>query len=215
MKRNLLLLSYLPAYKVFPPPVIYVPIRHRYLCAYKAPNKTLFWSFYVSFCTFCASFASLCLIKHLFSQLLEKVIFMALWTKAILCVKSSLLEQSLPRIPSRPKTSVSSVPKNLCNLWLKSVKSVFKNPFNQRNPWLIKDLRSTKAYVRKNKLFLQIEPKFRKVKFNVNKVLTKDYEKWTLGQLGKTNPKRTQTNPKRTQTQKAQNERNVLHYKGI
>ncbi len=54
MKLNLPLLSYLPAYKVFPPPVIYVPIRHRYLCAYKAPNKTLFWSFYVSFCTFCA-----------------------------------------------------------------------------------------------------------------------------------------------------------------
>jgi hypothetical protein len=26
-----------------------------YLCAYKAPDKTLFWSFYVSFCTFCAS----------------------------------------------------------------------------------------------------------------------------------------------------------------
>jgi hypothetical protein len=30
---------------------------------------------------------------------------------------------------------------------------------------------------------------------NVNKVLTKDYEKWTLGQAGKTNPKRTQLKP--------------------
>jgi len=39
--------------------------------------------------------------------------------------------------------------------------------------------------------------------------------KWTLGGVGKTNPKRTQTNPKRTQIQKGQNERNILHNKGI
>ncbi len=47
LKRNLPILSYLSAYKVFPPHV-----RRRYLCAYKAPNKTLFWSFFVAFCAF-------------------------------------------------------------------------------------------------------------------------------------------------------------------
>ena len=61
------------------------------------------------------------------------------------------------------------------------------------------------------KLFMQNEPNFRKSQMNVNKVLTTDYEKRTLGQLGKTNPIRTQyepnqsqykpnSNPKQTQT---------------
>ena len=42
-------------------------------------NKTLFCSFYVSFCTFCAS---LRLTRTVFSWLLKKAISMALWTKA-------------------------------------------------------------------------------------------------------------------------------------
>jgi len=45
-------------------------------------------------------------------------------------------------------------------------------------------------------LFMQNEPNFRKSQMNVNKVLTKDYEKRTLGERGKNEPK---TNPKRTQ----------------
>ncbi len=172
-------------------------------------NKTLFWSFYVSFCTFCAS---LRLIKHLFSRLPNKAISMAMWTKATLCFKSSLLEQSLPRTPSRPKTSIISVnPVILSNfssclcafcafLWL-------KKPFNQRNQLLINDLRACKALYNcrdastdvmsalQIRLFMQNKAKFRKVKLNVNKVLTKDYDKRTLGQVGKTNPKRTQSKP--------------------
>ena len=36
-------------------------------------------------------------------------------------------------------------------------------------------------------LFLQNEPKFRKVKFNVTKVLTKDYDKIDTWSIGKTN----------------------------
>jgi hypothetical protein len=137
--------------------------------------------------------------KHLFSRLQKKAISMALWTKATLCGKSSLLEQSLPRTPSRPIQSLPTYqvgPRNLRNLWL-------KNPFNQRNLRLINDLRSTKVYVRKNNLFMQNEPKFRKVKFNVTEVLTTDYDQmdtWSIGKNEpKTNPKRTQTNPKRTQ----------------
>ncbi len=124
-------------------------------------NKTLFWSFYVNFCTFCAS---LRLIRTLFT---------------------------------RPKTSIISVnPVILSNfspclctfcafLWL-------KNPFNS---WLIRDLRSTKTYVRKNNLFMQNEPKFRKSKMNVTKVLTTDYDQMDTWSIRKNEPKRTQNKP--------------------
>ncbi len=60
------------------------------------------------------------------------------------------------------------------------------------NPWLINDLRSTKDYVRKNNLFMQNEPKSRKVKLNVTKVLTKDYEQMDTWSIRKNEPK---TNP--------------------
>ena len=89
---------------------------------------------------------------------------------------------------SRPKTSVPSVI------------SVAKNPFNLRNPRLINDLRASNALYNcretftdvmsalQIRLFMQNKAKFRKVKMNVNKVLTKDYEKRTLGQRGKNKP---------------------------
>ena len=64
-------------------------------------------------------------------------------------------------------------------------------------------------------LFMQNKAKFRKSQMNVNKVLTKDYDKKTLGGVGKTNPKRTQSKPIQSQFQKGQNERNILHNKGI
>ena len=62
---------------------------------------------------------------------------------------------------------------------------------------------STKVYVRKNKLFLQNEPKFRKSQMNVSYILTKDYEKidtWLSGKNEpKTNPIKANIMPKRTQ----------------
>ena len=145
----------------------------------------LFCAFYADFCAFCAS---LWLKRTVFSQLLNKAISMALWTKASLFSYitpsfrpqmaiyasrftryelSSLLEQSLPRTPSRLK----QISVNLRNLRLKNscLYSLFfctflwlKNPFNQRNPRY--EIRSTKGYVRNYKLFMQNEPKFRKVK---------------------------------------------------
>ena len=59
----------------------------------------------------------------------------------------------------------------------------------------------------KSTLFMQNKPNFWKSQMNVNKVLTRDYEKRTLGEHGKnkpnTNPIQTQnkpkTNPKQTQ----------------
>jgi hypothetical protein len=61
------------------------------------------------------------------------------------------------------------------------------------------------------RLFMQNKPNFRKSQVNVNKLLTKDYEKKTLGEHGKnkpnSNPIQSQNKPKRTQIQNGQNER--------
>ncbi len=111
-------------------------------------NKTLFWSFYVSFCTF---YASLRLTKTVF-------------TRPKTCLPHEIAQCYL--------FGVISTSKNLFNLLLKICAICGKN---QRNLRLIYDLRSTKDYVRKNNLFMQNEPKFRKVKLNVTKVLTRGY----------------------------------------
>ncbi|MGB2807139.1 MAG: hypothetical protein WBC22_05340 [Sedimentisphaerales bacterium] len=172
---------------------------------YLSIYKVLFWSIFADFCTFCAS---LWLIKHLFRRLLKKAVSMALWTKANLCVKSSLLEQSLPRTPIWPKTSMISASKNLYNLLLKICVICGKNLRNLR---LINDLRAYKALYNckdtftdvmktlQNNLFMQNKANFRKVKLNVNKVLTRGYDQmdtWSSGKKqSQTNPKRTQSNP--------------------
>jgi hypothetical protein len=79
--------------------------------------------------------------------------------------------------------------KYLCNLWLK-ICEICVLPFQPRK------LTSTKVYVRNYKLFLQNEPKFQKVKLNVNKVLTKDYVQMDTWPIGKNEPKRTQNEAK-------------------
>ena len=57
-------------------------------------------------------------------------------------------------------------------------------------------------------LFMQNEPNFRKSQMNVSDYTTMDYVKWTLGEHGKNEPKRTQNEPKRTQNEpkRTQNE---------
>ncbi|MHC4633496.1 MAG: hypothetical protein ACYS9C_19795 [Planctomycetota bacterium] len=76
------------------------------------------------------------------------------------------------------------------------------------NPWLINDLRLYKALYNcrdtstnvmsalQIKLFLQNEPKFQKVKLNVNNVLTKDYEQLDTWSIGKNEPKTNPNEPK-------------------
>ncbi len=58
------------------------------------------------------------------------------------------------------------------------------------------------------RLFMQNKPKFRKSQMNVNKVLTKDYDKKTLGEHGKnkpnSNPIQSQSNPIKANLPKAQ-----------
>jgi len=68
-------------------------------------------------------------------------------------------------------------------LWL-------KNPFNQRNPRLMKYLRAYKALhlsrtLYKSTLFMQNKPNLPDAQMNVNSLLTMTYENkhnWTLGE---------------------------------
>ncbi len=153
--------------------------------------------------------------KHLISWLLKKAVSMALWAKASLCGKSSLLEQSLPRTPSQLIS--------LCPLWLLSLfrslsavalakadafvaKILCACPPRRLagNPWLINDLHAFGIFTLVEKslqirLFMQNKANFRKVKLNVNKVLTKDYDKKTLGERGKTKPIQSQLKPIQSQ----------------
>ena len=83
---------------------------------------------------------------------------------------------------------------------------------NLRNLRLINDLRAYKSLYNcretftdvmsalQIKLFLQNKPKFQKVKFNVNKVLTTDYEQMDTWSIGK---KQSQTNPNKAKSKKA------------
>ena len=77
-------------------------------------------------------------------------------------------------------------PRNLCNLC-------------PRYPRLINDLRSTKEFVRKNKLFLQNEPNFQKSQVNVTALLKREYvqlDTWSIRKNEpKTNPNEPKTNP--------------------
>ena len=136
--------------------------------------------------------------KHLFSQLLNKAVSMAMWTKAGLCVKSLLLEQSLPRTPSRPITSVASVAKN------PPAPAILRQGSNQRNPRLINYLYALGIFTTvKNPLqirpFMQNEPNFQKSQMYVNKVITREYEKkdtwWSGKNKPKTNPIKANSNP--------------------
>jgi hypothetical protein len=106
--------------------------------------------------------------------------------------QSLLYKQILPRTPSWLKTILPSVTKNL---------------FNQRNSRLIKNLHACKVLYNCREsstdvrsalqihLFLQNKAKFRKVKFNVTKVLTKDYNQMDTWSSRKNEPKRTQNEP--------------------
>ncbi len=168
---GLLLLSYLPAYKVFPEPV-----RRSYLCAYKAP-------FYVSFCTF---YASLRLTRTVFTR-----------PKTSIISVNPVILSDIFRVGACPERS-------RMDLWL-------KNPCNPCNPWLINDLRAYKAlYICREtftnvmsplqiRLFMQNKANFKKVKFNVNKVLTRNYDQLDTWSIRKTKPIQSQSKPIQSQ----------------
>jgi hypothetical protein len=71
------------------------------------------------------------------------------------------------------------------------------NPFNQRN--MQYGINSTKEQVRKNNLFMQNKANFQKVKLNVTKVLTKDYDQMDTWSIRKTKPIQSQLKPIQSQ----------------
>jgi hypothetical protein len=119
------------------------------------------------------------LIVTVLSRLLEKVIFMTLCTKAITCDKANFKSRFCQEHQAG-----------------KIIIGV-----NRRNPRLINDLRLRKITYEKINLFMQNEPKFRKVKFNVTKVITKDYKQMDTWSIRKNEPKTNPNEPKRTQNE--------------
>ena len=105
-------------------------------------------------------------------------------------MKSSLCFCTSLRLKTSAISAFSAV-KNSCS----SCASWLKNPFNQRNLRLTNDLRSTKVYVRNYKLFMQNKANFQKVKFDVNNVLTKDYDRMDTWSIRKTKPIQSQLKP--------------------
>ena len=108
-----------------------------------------------------------------------------------------------------------------CILGLESVALValwLKNPFNQRNPRLMKYLPAYKAALHmsrvlyKSTLFMQNKPNLPDAQMKVSSVLTKDYENKSNWKLGENKPNskpikanqsqyKANTNPKQTQFQ--------------
>ena len=78
-------------------------------------------------------------------------------------------------------------------------------------------LTCTNSYVRNYKPFLTNKANFPDAQMNASRVLSKEYEKKTLGQRGKnepkTNPIRTQTNPIKANSQNAKINVNLLSTK--
>jgi len=127
------------------------------------------------------SLCSLRLTGTVFSQLLEKVIFMTLCTKEKTCDKAGFKSRFF-QVHQAGKIKIGVNRRNLCHRYL-----------CPRYPRLINALRSTKVYVRNYKLFLQNEPNFQKVKLNVTNVLTKNYDQLDTWSIRKNEPKRTQS----------------------
>ncbi len=91
---------------------------------------------------------------------------------------------------TRPKTSIISVNPVILSDIFRVLRVLRGEKIREIsvNPWLINDLRSTKVYVRKNNLFMQNKANFRKVKLNVNKVITRDYDQMDTWSIRKTKP---------------------------
>jgi hypothetical protein len=140
--------------------------------------------------------------KHLFRRLLNKAVSMALWTKARLCGKSSLLEQCLPRLVRHPFGGTPSRQKpNQCNLRNLRLKNSCQFVSIFFVPLCLSGISTTVKSPLQIKLFMQNKAKFRKVKLNVNKVLTRAYEQMDTWSIGK---KQSQTNPNKAKLKKAE-----------
>ena len=175
------------------------PVRRSYLRAYKAPFCADFCAFCADFCAFCAS---LRLKRTVFTRLKIKV-----RPKGLHSFDFSILifDFSFQLLIPNPQ---SLIPRP-------SPLYAIHNTRYESNPRLINDLRSTKVYVRKNNLFMQNKANFRKVKLNVNEVLTKDYVQMDTWSIRTTKPIQSQLKPIQSQSKpiKCQNKANQSQFK--
>jgi hypothetical protein len=122
---------------------------------------------------------------------------MALWTMAITCDKAGFKS----RFCQEHKAGKNIISVNPVILSISSscpsCASWLKNPCN---PWLINNLRLRKITYEKINLFLQNKANFRKVKFDVNKVLTRDYVQMDTWSIRKTKPIQSQLKPIQSQS---------------
>jgi len=128
--------------------------------------------------------------KHIFCRLLNMAFSMALWTKVITCDKAGF-KSRFCQVHQAGKIGV--IPCNLCHRYL-----------CPRYPRLIKELCACKSLYNcrdtftdvmsalQIHFFMQNKAKFQKVKLNVNKVLTRNYEQLDTWSIRK---KQSQTNP--------------------
>ena len=137
--------------------------------------------------------------KLVFSWLLKKAIVMALWTKAILCGKSLLLEQGLSRTPSRLKTKSVLI---RVNPWLMKYLYDYKLLYNCR--FITTNVKISLQIL----LFMQNKANFKKVKFYVSKEKIKNYEQMDTWYDRK---KQSQTKPNKPKFKKAK--MNVIVFK--
>ncbi len=138
--------------------------------ANKAPNKTLFWSFYVSFCTFCAS---LRLTRTVFTRLQLKVRPKGLHNFAFYILIFDFSQCSYALVPC------ILCPMYLCLMHLCLIPSFL---YNCRE-----DSTTIESSLQIN-LFMQNKANFRKVKLDVSPVNTKDYDQMNTWSIRKTKP---------------------------
>ncbi len=152
-------------------------------------NKTLFWSFYVSFCTF---YASLRLTRTVFTRLLKKA-----------NNHSSLILNHLYGLHSFTfYILIFDFPSHLPLMSLSASTYV-----PTRHLYNCKETFTDVMRALQIKLFMQNKAKFRKVKLNVNNLLTKDYDRMDTWSIGK---KQSQTKPNKAKSKKAK--MNVTSY---
>jgi hypothetical protein len=116
--------------------------------------------FYALFCTFYASLR------------LKRTVF----TRPKTCLPHEIAQRYLFGVPS--------VANHHSSIILNHLYGLYSFAFSLKSY----GISSTKEQVRKNKLFMQNEPNFRKVKFNVTKVLTTDYDQLDTWSIRKTKP---------------------------
>ncbi len=193
-------------------------------------NKALFWSFYANFCafyvSFCAFYASLRLIRTVFTRLLKKANNHS-YSLPLIPGPQSLTHNPLTNMMIQSKTNnhLSLILNHLYGLHnfafyilifdfslqpLPPNVIVYKYLRAEKLLYICRELSTSVESSLQIKLFMQNKANFRKVKLNVNKVLTMGYDRMDTWSIRKTKPIQSQLKPIQSQLKpiKCQNKPN-------